>query len=44
MRKITYVSFKLEEDLVVVIMSEDGVGSHSLEEHLVHGHGLLEGG
>lgn len=39
----TYVSFKLEENLVVVVVAEDGVGRQSLEEDLVHGHCLLEG-
>ena len=40
----TYVSFKLEENLVVVVVAEDGVGCQPLEEDFVHGHRLLEGG
>ena len=40
----TYISFKLEECLIVMVGSEVRMRGKSLEEHLVHGNRLLECG
>lgn len=42
--KPTYVSIKLKEDLIVVVVPQDRVRCQSLEEDLMHGHRLLERG
>lgn len=38
----TYISIKLKEDLIMVIIPKDWVRGKSLEENLVHGHRFLE--
>ncbi len=40
----TYISIKLQEDLEMVVIPQNRVRGQSLEEHLMHGHCLLEGG
>lgn len=41
---MTYVPCELKEHLVVVVVSESGVSRQTLQEVLVHGYRLLEGG
>lgn len=41
---MTHILIVFQEDVEVEVLAEDGVGSDTAQENLMHGHGLLEDG